>query len=148
MLLRVSILETSPKTDQNTAMSSAKEIENPSFVSAGFPNPAKDATDTPLNLNEYLIEHPASTYFMRITGDDLQSQGLKSGDIVVVDKSRSAAPNDLVIVAMEGELSVKQFVKSGSRNYLVTDENKSVSVDSQLDFEIWGVVVSVIRKLH
>jgi hypothetical protein len=45
---------------------------NPSGVSVhdGFPNPATDTSLQNIDLNRLLVRHSASTYFMRISGND------------------------------------------------------------------------------
>jgi SOS-response transcriptional repressor LexA len=40
-------------------------------VSAGFPSPADDYKERPLDLNELVAPHPLSTYFMRVAGDSI-----------------------------------------------------------------------------
>ena len=40
-----------------------------SSVPAGFPSPADDYIENNLDLNEHLIAHPSSTYFVRAAGD-------------------------------------------------------------------------------
>ncbi|MFZ9950800.1 MAG: LexA family transcriptional regulator, partial [Vulcanococcus sp.] len=36
-----------------------------STVAAGFPSPADDYIDSGIDLNEVLIRHPSSTFFLR-----------------------------------------------------------------------------------
>jgi DNA polymerase V len=36
-------------------------------VAAGFPSPADDYVEVGIDLNEQLIRHPTSTFFLRIT---------------------------------------------------------------------------------
>ena len=43
-----------------------------------------------LDLNNYLQPHPLSTYFLRMEGDALRCAGIYSGDILVIDRSRTA----------------------------------------------------------
>ena len=42
-------------------------------IRAGFPSPAEDYIDQPLDLNEHLIHHPAATFFVRVAGDSTSS---------------------------------------------------------------------------
>ena len=35
-------------------------------VSAGFPSPADDYTEENIDLNEYLIQNPFSTFFIKL----------------------------------------------------------------------------------
>lgn len=40
-------------------------------VSAGFPSPADDFIDKKLDLNEFLIKHPAATFFVKVNGNSI-----------------------------------------------------------------------------
>ncbi|MBT6662934.1 MAG: peptidase S24, partial [Nitrospina sp.] len=37
-----------------------------STVSAGFPSPADDYIENHIDLNEYLVQHKAATFFLRV----------------------------------------------------------------------------------
>ena len=52
----------------------------------GFPSPADDYLDRPLDFNELLIENPAATFAVRIAGESMTGAGLFPGDIAVVDR--------------------------------------------------------------
>ena len=41
-------------------------------VVAGFPSPAEQYLEPPLDLNELLVKRPAATYFVRVEGDSAQ----------------------------------------------------------------------------
>ena len=56
-------------------------------VAAGFPSPADDYLDKPLDFNELLIAHPEATFAVRIDGDSMVGAGLFPGDIAVVDRA-------------------------------------------------------------
>ena len=58
-----------------------------SNVSAGFPSPADDYLELPLDLNKYLIRNPSSTFFVRVAGESMKDAGINDGDLLVVDKS-------------------------------------------------------------
>ena len=38
-------------------------------VCAGFPSPAEDHMDISLDINEYLVKHPSSTFYIYVKGD-------------------------------------------------------------------------------
>ena len=38
---------------------------------AGFPSPAEQYLEPPLDLNELLVKRPAATYFVRVEGDSM-----------------------------------------------------------------------------
>jgi DNA polymerase V len=56
-----------------------------SSVEAGFPSPADDYLDQPLDFNELLIENPAATFAVRISGESMSGAGLYPGDIAIVN---------------------------------------------------------------
>ena len=59
--------------------SEATRLARPLFetaVSAGFPSPADDHVERQLDLNEHLIEHPAATFFVRVSGDSMIDAGI------------------------------------------------------------------------
>ena len=58
------------------------KIKAPFFLSriyAGFPSPADDYLDKKLDLNEFLIRHPAATFFVRVKGDSMINAGIHTG---------------------------------------------------------------------
>jgi SOS-response transcriptional repressor LexA len=53
-------------------------------VSAGFPSPAADYEDKRLDINEYLVRNPVSTFFFSVQGDSMEGAEIFDGDILVV----------------------------------------------------------------
>ena len=51
-------------------------------VPAGFPSPADDYKDSPLDLNRYLIRDAASSFMVRVSGDSMADAGIHHGDAV------------------------------------------------------------------
>ena len=54
-----------------------------SGVSAGFPSPADDHLDPPLDLNRELVRNPGATFFARVAGDSMQADGIADGDLLL-----------------------------------------------------------------
>jgi hypothetical protein len=69
-------------------------------VPAGFPSPAEDHLETPLDLSEYLIENRAATFMMRVEGDLMCDAGILNGDLLVVDRSAKPVNGSVVVVAV------------------------------------------------
>jgi len=118
-------------------------------VSAGFPSPAEDYLETQLDLNKYLIAHPAATYFVRVTGDSMIDAGIHSGDLLIVDRSAEPADKNVVIANIDGELTVKRIRLQNGAVTLVPENQKypSRSISRDMQLEIWGVVKHVIHSL-
>lgn len=118
-------------------------------VPAGFPSPADDYVERPLDLHELLVEHPAATFFVRVEGDSMQGVGMYSGDILVVDRALTAHHGKIVVALFNGEFTVKRLKVAGKKIYL-TPENpryQAIEIPEGSDFQVWGVVTYVIHRL-
>lgn len=118
-------------------------------VSAGFPSPADDHIEQQLNLNEHLIKNPASTFFVRVSGESMKDVGIFPNDILIVDRSIKPVDGKIVIAVIDGELTVKRLKKE-KNGILLMPENpdfKPIAVKELQDFSIWGVVTNVIHAL-
>jgi DNA polymerase V len=65
-------------------------------VKAGFPSPTDDYLEQSLDLNKYLIKHPAATFFVRVDGDSMVGAGIHDKNILIVDRALSPQ-NGLVV---------------------------------------------------
>jgi DNA polymerase V len=129
-----------------------KDLEIPLFmvpVEAGFPSPAADYLEGNLDLNEYLIKHPAATIFVRAPDDSMIKAGIFPGDILIVDRSIKPTDKKVVIALIDGGFGVRRISKIKGKVFLVPEnENyKPIQIDPETDCEIWGVVTNVIHPL-
>lgn len=118
-------------------------------VSAGFPSPAEDFFQERLDLNSYLIKHPASTFFVKVEGDSMVDAGIYNNDLLIVDRSLTPKENSIVIAAVNGELTVKKLKRINGKLCLIP-ENKiypSIELKDETDLRIWGVVIYSIHKI-
>lgn len=127
-----------------------KEARYPLFCSripAGFPSPADDYIENSLDLNEYLVKHPAATFFVRVTGDSMTGAGINSGDILIVDRALTPVSGAVVVAALNGEFTVKRLVTAGGGISLLPENPayKPVEITNGTEFEVWGVVTYVIH---
>ena len=118
-------------------------------VAAGFPSPADDYLEDKIDLNRYLVKHPASTFLVRASGESMINIGIFPNDILIVDKSLKAEDGKVVIAAIDGELTVKTYRKKGNRITLEAenDSYKSIEYNEEGESYIWGVVTNVIHPV-
>ena len=117
-------------------------------VRAGFPNPADDARGVALDLNELIIRHPVSTYYLRVEGDSMTGAGIVHGDIVVVDKSLEPKSGDIVVAAVDGDFTLKHLKREGQKAWLVAAHPgySPIALHDAVDAALWGVVTHVIHQ--
>ena len=118
-------------------------------LAAGFPSPADDYIEGRLDLNRHLIKHPAATFFVRVSGDSMIDAGIHHGDLLVVDRSLDAVDGNVIVAALDGELTVKRLFKQGEilRLLPANTDYQPIEILSQQTFEIFGVVTNVIHAL-
>jgi len=134
----------------DTAAPIPKSIRLPFFitpVSAGFPSPADDFIDVQLDLNEYLIRHPAATFCVRTKGDSMSGAGIFPGSLLIVDRALVPRRDSVVLAVLDGEFTVKRLRQEGGL-FVLYPENpgyRPLTVTPETDFTVWGVVVHAIR---
>ena len=121
-----------------------------SKVGAGFPSPATDYVEDDIDLNAHLIKNIPSTFLIRVQGKSMKSIGIHDGDILVVDKSLSPKNSSTVIVSVNEELVVKNFIKEKNQSFLTSGSKKfkdKINLIENPEIFIWGVVTYVIHAL-
>jgi len=118
-----------------------------SRVAAGFPSPADDYLDGGLDLNEHLIEHPAATYFARAEGDSMIELGIVTGDLLIVDRAVQAVDGDVVVVAVDGQLTIKILDLAHSRLLPANKRYRPIEIAADTQVDIEGVVIHAVHHL-
>jgi len=119
-------------------------------VSAGFPSPADDYIDKNLDLNEYMIKHPAATYLIKVVGNSMIDAGISTGDILIVDRSIEPADSKIVVAVINGEFTLKRFRKIDNKIFLYPENSsfKPIEIKEEMECQIWGVVTFVIHSFE
>jgi len=124
------------------------QITLPLFLhssSAGFDSPVDEEGDG-LDLNDYLIRRPASTFYARAQGDAMASEGIHDGDLLVVDRGVQPQHGDLVIAVSETEMLCRQLDLRDSCLRAGDEEIAPLALEERADLRIEGVVVHSIRQ--
>jgi DNA polymerase V len=121
-------------------------IEN--TLTAGFPSPAGDYIENDLDLNNYLIHHPASTFIIRVSGSSMIEEGISDGDLLIVDRSIQPECGQIVIAEINGEYTVKKIGKVNNLPHLIpaNKEFQPIPINEETQLLIWGVVIYNIHK--
>ncbi|MFA5131938.1 MAG: LexA family transcriptional regulator [Candidatus Paceibacterota bacterium] len=117
-------------------------------VQAGFPTAAEeDIASELMSLDDFLIERKQSTYMLEVRGESMKDAGIMEGDLVLVERGRTAKRGDIVLALVDNEYTLK---------YLETEKGKPVLVPANKAFKkiypnpntlrIEAVLKAVIRK--
>ncbi|MEB4590135.1 translesion error-prone DNA polymerase V autoproteolytic subunit [Candidatus Thiothrix sp. Deng01] len=120
-----------------------------SRIPAGFASPADDDIETRLDLNQHLIKNPSDTFFLSVEGESMIGAGIHEGDLLIVDRSVDPQDGSIVIASLNGEVTVKRLRIETNKSVTLQPENPNypcIVVKPETDFNIWGVVTSVIHQ--
>ena len=115
-------------------------------VQAGFPSPAEEELLDTLSLDEFLIRKPNATYLVKVSGDSMIDEGIKEGDLVLVERGRQPQPGDIVIAQVDGQWTMKYFEKKNGKVRLLAANKKYPPIEPQNELVIGGVVIGNVRK--
>jgi len=119
-----------------------------SRIAAGFPSPADDDLEGTIDLNEHLIRHPAATFFLRVQGESMRGAGIRDGDLLVVDRAREVKSGDIVVAAVNGELTLKRLKVDGAKVWLLPEnpDFQPLEIRDGTALVIWGVVAHTVHS--
>ena len=117
-----------------------------SHIPAGFPSPADDFIEKPLDLNDYAIKHPAATFFAWCEGESLRDLGINDGDLLIIDRSIEPRHGMIVVAAIRGELTCKILDLKGMALRSANSEYPSFSIQGLDDLVIEGVVTHTVKR--
>jgi DNA polymerase V len=114
---------------------------------AGFPSPAQDDMQEPIDLGAWLVDHPAASYIMRVDGRSMCGVGINDGDLIVVNRAKKPKAGAIVVALVHGDRTLKRLRWSEGRHWLVPEADGFADILVDEHVEIWGVVVGVARKM-
>lgn len=113
---------------------------------AGFPSPAQDDLEEPIDLGAWLVEQPAASYVMRVDGHSMAGAGINDGDLIVVSRAKKPRPGHIVVALVHGDRTLKRLKRLDGRLWLVPEAEgyPHIAIDEYV--EVWGVVVGLARR--
>lgn len=89
-------------------------------------------------------------FFLRVADDGMQDRGIHAGDLVLVNPAARAKENDAVAVRVGDRCLVRVLAHRGAQIAFIpvkADERELV-VGPDDDFEVLGVIATVLRPFH
>lgn len=123
-----------------------------SKVPAGFPSPCEPHVKKRLNAHEYLVDQEDATYFVSVCGLSLVEMGILPDDIAVVNKALAteAKIGNVILAVIDGEFTLK-ILALGDDGYpllqVANPDMQPIQIKEGMDFQIWGVVTGIFRRL-
>ena len=116
-------------------------------VAAGKPITAIENVDGYVTLDRSIFRGDG-LFALRIKGDSMTGMGILNGDIVVVRKKAQAEHGEVVVVIIDGDATLKRFIKEGGTIKLRAENPayEDILLDPGSSLQVAGKLVGVIRK--
>lgn len=116
------------------------------LVEAGIPTSVDQDNSQSLSLEEYLVGGKNSVYLLEVKGDSMIDEGIREGDLVLVERRGDPKDGDIVIAEVDGGWTMKYFKKKGNVTYLKPANKNYAPIYPAYDLKIAAIVKGVIRK--
>jgi DNA polymerase V len=116
------------------------------LVTAGYPAPVKSNIEENIDFNKYLRPNPFSTYSFRVSGDSMIEANIPDRSLLLVDRSIVPVNNNIVVAVVNGDFTVKYYIKnrSGIRLMPANPKYQPIPITDDMEFSIFGTVTRVI----
>jgi DNA polymerase V len=115
-------------------------------VRVGWPSPADDYIERPIDLNEYLIKNIAATYFVRVSGDSMINAHIGDGAILIVDRSIEMKHRKIIIASIDGSFTCKRLLLRPTKCLISENPKYSpIVIEKEADFTYAGTVIAAIN---
>jgi SOS regulatory protein LexA len=128
-------------TDTSCKESAPKK---PLYPSNG--SPVEEELADVMTLDRLLIKNPQATFLLRVTGDSMVDEGIKHGDLVLVERIAYIKHGDIVVANIDGEWTIKYFRRKGKHVYLEPANKSYRTIVPREELKIDLVVRAVIRQ--
>lgn len=116
------------------------------LIPAGFPSPAADYVQEEIDLNKFLKGNSSATFIIRVQGDSMIGAHITNNSLLIVDRSKKAVHNSIVVASINGEFTIKRLslINKSVRLVPANPSYKPVLITEDTQFEVWGVVTNII----
>ncbi len=125
----------------------AKAVKIPflGYVAAGIPIEPIEVPES-IDVPESLLSG-GNNFALRVTGDSMVDEGIRDGDILIINKQPVAENGQTVVVLVQGEATVKKFyARNGHIELIPANEKMPPLVCKPEEVEIVGIVIGLIRS--
>ncbi len=103
-----------------------------------------DVIEANLSADEYLVQNPLNTYFIKIKGDAMVQAGIFDNDIMVVDRSITPKTGQIVMAEVNGQYLVRTL---GENSLIAANPKYPTTLFADIEqLAIIGTVTGSMRK--
>lgn len=115
-------------------------------IPAGGPVLSEEYVQKWVNVGSDIVKEPDGSFLLAVTGNSMIDAGIFEGDLAVVDSKRSPKDGDIVIALVDGDNTLKRFVKQNGKVYLKAENKDYSDIYPENELTVQGVVAAIIRQ--
>lgn len=102
-----------------------------------------------LDLGSFMQHDPENSFMIRVKGNSMINAGIRSGDMLIVDRSIDDVNGKVVVAEINNALVVKRLRLINGKTLLISEneEFNDIKLTGGDILRIWGVVTSVIKEM-
>jgi DNA polymerase V len=114
-------------------------------IRAGFAAPAEEELADTISIGEYLLDRPEASYLLTVEGDSMEGAGIRSGDMVVFERTADVKVGEIVVALIEDGYTLKYLRRKNGRLCLEAANENYPDLHPK-EGQIIGKVTSTFRK--
>ncbi len=114
-------------------------------IAAGGPILAEERVEEVMPLPKSLVG-PGTLFMLQVAGESMIDAAICDGDYVVVRQEQTAENGDIVAALLDGEATVKTFLRKDGKVWLMPHNEAYDPIDGT-NASILGIVTAVLRKV-
>lgn len=115
-------------------------------IPAGGPVGADEYVIDTFEIDKGLMKNQNGAFLLRVTGNSMIDAGIYDGDMVMVLPEHEPRHGEIVVALVDGENTVKRFMREKGRVYLKAENPAYENIYPQGELEVQGVVSGLIRN--
>ncbi len=124
-------------------------IDIPIFgsIPAGFAERSEQENEGVLSVDTRTtgLSRNAKVFALKVRGDSMIGAQINDGDLVVLE-AREPKHHDIVAALIDGETTLKRFVKAGKTPFLKAENPRYPDLIPASELSVQGVMVALIRR--
>lgn len=119
-------------------------------IHAGAPGPPEEYRRKRVDLNKLLMDNMDATFLWFAEGESMIDIGIRTDDLLVIDRSLDAVDGDIVVAGFNGDNTVKRLSVNKEKVFLLPENSnyQPIPINPEEGVTIWGVVILVIHPLR
>ncbi|HDR1858166.1 TPA: LexA family transcriptional regulator [Pasteurella multocida] len=103
-----------------------------------------------LDLNLYCVKRPQQTCFIRVTNPNMLAWGIEIDDMLVVEKNESLSVGDLIVLDINGQFHIYEFMLQQNNEYVffaLDSTQSNIKTNNWQSLPIVGTVTNTIHQI-